>query len=255
MRVFELEGRTALVTGAGQGVGAGIAELMARQGAVVAVNDVVAERAEAVVERIRAAGGAAHVLPFDVTDRAAAGPAVRGFERRAAPVDILVNNAGNGGAEGFRPTRFRDADPAEWQRFAEVNLFGVMNTTRAVLDGMCARRYGRIITIASGAGVQGLGFGVSLYGAAKGGAIAFTRHLAMEHARDGITANSVAVGLIDPAASGRQADKTAAMAKAIPVGRLGTPEDIGAVCVFLASREAEWITGQTWQVNGGQPTT
>ncbi|MCF2528309.1 SDR family NAD(P)-dependent oxidoreductase [Yinghuangia soli] len=253
--MFELEGRTALVTGAGQGVGAGIATLLARQGAVVAVNDIVAERAEKAAAAIRAAGGAAHALPFDVTDTAAVAAAVRTFERSVAPVDILVNNAGNGGAEGFRPTRFRDADPADWQRFADINLFGVMNATRAVLDGMCARRFGRIVTIASGAGTQGMNIGVSLYGAAKGGAIAFTRHLAIEHARDGITANSLAVGLIDPAASGRQASATVNLAKAIPVGRLGTPEDIGAACVFLASREAEWITGQTWQINGGSPTT
>lgn len=253
--MFELEGRAALVTGAGQGVGAGVAALLARQGAVVAVNDIVPERAEQTAARIREDGGTAHALPFDVTDTGGLGAAVRTFERTVAPVDILVNNAGNGGAAGFRPGRFRDSDPADWQRFADINLFGVMNATRAVLDGMCARKYGRVITIASGAGLQGLNIGVSLYGAAKGGAIAFTRHLAVEHARDGITANSVAVGLIDPAASGREASATVAMAKAIPVGRLGTPEDIGAVCVFLASREAAWITGQTWQVNGGAPTT
>ncbi|NUU20563.1 MAG: SDR family oxidoreductase, partial [Streptomycetaceae bacterium] len=204
---------------------------------------------------IREAGGVAHALPFDVTEHGAVGSVVRKFERTVAPFDILVNNAGNGGADGFRPARFRDSAPGEWQRFADVNLFGVMNVTRAVLDGMCARRFGRVITIASGAGLQGLNIGVSLYGAAKGGAIAFTRHLAVEHARDGITANALAVGLIDPAASGREASATVGMAKAIPVGRLGRPEDIGAVCVFLASREAEWITGQTWQINGGAPTT
>ncbi|MGA4539974.1 SDR family NAD(P)-dependent oxidoreductase [Uniformispora flossi] len=253
--MFELDGRTALVTGAGQGVGTGIAVALARQGAVVAVNDIVAERAAETVASITEAGGTAYALPFDVTDRTAVASEVRAFERRVAPFDILVNNAGNGGAEGFRPTKFRDTEPADWQRFADVNLFGVMNTTRAVLDGMCARRHGRIITIASGAGITGASFGISLYGAAKGGAIAFTRHLAMENARDGITANTLALGLMDPAASGRTASVTTEMAKGIPVGRLGRPEDIGAACVFLASREAEWITGQTWQLNGGAPTS
>jgi len=253
--VFTLDGRTALVTGAGQGVGAGIARLLAAQGAVVAVNDLDAERAAKTVEEIRGAGGHAHTAVFDVTDPQAAAVAVRTFERSVAPIDILVNNAGNGGAEGFRPARFRETTPQDWQRFADVNLFGVMACTKAVIDGMCARRFGRVITIASGAGVTGQSFGISLYGAAKGGAISFMRHLAMETARDGVTANTIALGLMDPRPSGRELSHTADQARHIPVGRLGSPEDAGATCVFLASEEAAWITGQTLQVNGGATTT
>ncbi|OPC81679.1 hypothetical protein B4N89_12635 [Embleya scabrispora] len=253
--MFALDGRAALVTGAGQGVGAGIARLLAAQGAIVAVNDLDAERAERVSTTIRDAGGRAYPAVFDVTDPRAALLAIRAFERAVAPVDILVNNAGNGGAEGFRPTRFRQTVPEDWQRFADVNLFGVMACTKAVLDGMCARRFGRVITIASAAGVSGQAFGISLYGAAKGGAIAFMRHLAMETARDGVTANTVALGLMDPRPSGRELAHTAEQAERIPVGRLGTPEDAGAICAFLASTESAWITGQTLQVNGGAITT
>lgn len=253
--MFELDGRVALVTGAGQGVGAGIADALAAAGATVAVNDIDAERAEARAARIRQAGGAAYALAFDVTDAAAVADAVRAFERQTAPFDTLVNNAGNGGAGGFRPARFRETSPEDWRRFADVNLFGVMNCVKAVVDGMCARRFGRVVTIASGAGVTGASFGISLYGAAKGGAIAFMRHLALETARDGVTANSIALGLMDPRPSGRELSATVDQARGIPVGRLGSPQDAAALCVFLASAEAGWMTGQTLQLNGGQNTT
>lgn len=253
--MFELQGRTALVTGAGQGVGAGIARALAGQGAQVAVNDIDKDRAEATAQTIRDAGGTAHALPFDVTDYAAVAETVRTFAHHTAPVDILVNNAGNAGAGAFRPTPFRESDPADWRRFTEVNLFGVMNCVKAVIDGMAARRYGRVVTIASGSGVIGQAIGVSLYAAAKGGAIAFMRHLAMESAADGITANTIALGLIDPAASGREATHTREMAARLPVGRIGAPDDPAAMCAYLVSSEAAWITGQTLHLNGGSYTT
>ncbi|MEU8139616.1 SDR family NAD(P)-dependent oxidoreductase [Streptodolium elevatio] len=253
--MFDLHGRTALVTGAGQGVGAGIAELLAAQGALVAVNDLDAARADATVKHIRDAGHQARALVFDVTDPESVADAVRSFAHDAAPVDILVNNAGNAGAGAFRPRPFRETEPHEWRRFTEVNLFGVMNCAKAVLDGMADRRHGRIITIASGSGVVGQAIGVSLYAAAKGGAIAFMRHLAMETAADGITANTIALGMIDPAASGRVADHTRELAKRIPVGRIGLPDDAGALCAYLASDQAAWITGQTLHLNGGSYTS
>lgn len=253
--MFELDGKTALITGAGQGVGAGIARTLAEQGALVAVNDIDKARADDVVRAIRGAGGQAHAMPFDVTDLGAVADAVRTFERQVAPIDILVNNAGNAGAGAFQPTPFRATDPADWRRFAEVNLFGVMNCAKSVIDGMAARGHGRIVTIASGSGVIGQGIGVSLYAAAKGGAIAFMRHLAIESAADGITANTIALGLIDPAASGREATVTREMAARLPVGRIGVPEDAGALCAYLASPEASWITGQTFHLNGGSYTS
>jgi len=248
--MFELDGRVALVTGAGQGVGAGIARLLALQGAAVGVNDRVGERAERVAAEIVAAGGRAQAQPFDVTDAAAVQAGVAKLEAALGPVDVLVNNAGVPEGMGLAP--FREMPPASWARYVDLNLYGVLHVTRAVLDGMCQRGFGRIVTISSGAGQVGLGIGVSLYGAGKGGAIAFMRHLALEVARFGVTANTLALGLMSNAAD---ASGVAGIERTIPVGRAGLPEDVGAAVVFLASREAGWITGQTLGVNGGSVTS
>jgi NAD(P)-dependent dehydrogenase (short-subunit alcohol dehydrogenase family) len=253
--MFELQHKTALVTGAGQGVGAGIARLLAEQGALVAVNDVAAARADATAAKIRDAGYLAKALPFDVTDYDQVSTAIAAFERKTAPFDILVNNAGNAGDGAFRPKPFRASEPGEWRRFTDVNLFGVMNCAKSVIDGMSSRGHGRIITIASGSGVMGQAIGVSLYAAAKGGAIAFMRHLALEMASEGITANTIALGMIDPATSGRVANHTRKLAARIPVGRTGSPEDAGALCAYLASDQASWVTGQTIHLNGGSYTS
>jgi NAD(P)-dependent dehydrogenase (short-subunit alcohol dehydrogenase family) len=250
--VFDLSGRVALVTGAGQNVGAGIARALAAQGATVAVNDVDADRAQATVAAVEQAGGQAIAVPFDVTDREAALDAIDGTRSQIGRVDVLVNNAGNAGANTFTPTQFRDLDPEEWTKFVDVNLWGVVNCTKAVIDGMCDRGWGRVITISSGAGVVGIRLGISMYGAGKGGAIAFMRHVAVEVARFGVTANCVALGLMGTATP---TDATASLSRSVPTGRLGTPEDVGAACVYLASDEASWITGQTVNLNGGTITT
>jgi NAD(P)-dependent dehydrogenase (short-subunit alcohol dehydrogenase family) len=241
--MFDLSGKSAVVTGAGQNVGAGIARALAAQGATVHVNDIVGERAQRTVDQITAAGGTAAVASFDVTDYDAVTDAMAAI----GTVDILVNNAGNGGAEGMGLTQFRDSEPAGWMGAINVNLFGVLHCSRAVINGMCERGFGRVITISSGAGITGLRIGVSPYAAGKGGAIAFMRHLAVENARDGVTANSLALGLMQPENSG----PVDALAKQIPVGRTGTPEDVGFACVYLASNEASWITGQTIHLDGG----
>jgi len=244
--VFDLAGRTALVTGAGQNVGAGIARALADRGAQVIVNDLRPERAAEVVEAIFEAGGSAIAVPFDVTDLAAVQAGLAG-----ATVDICVNNAGNGGAAGMVPTPFVDLDPADWRGPIDVNLGGVMNVVHVVLRPMIDRGWGRIVTIASGAGTAGVGIGVAPYSAGKGGAIGFMRSLALEVARRGVTANSVALGLMDNVGSAA----TAQLARSIPVGRLGTPADVAAMCVYLASEEAGWITGQTIGLNGGSITS
>lgn len=245
--MFDLTSRVALVTGGGQGVGEGIAHALAAQGAHVLVNDVVGDRAEAVASAIRRGGGSADATPFDVTDL----DAVRAAVAPGPPVDILVNNTGNGGAAGMAVAPFRDLDPSAWDGPIRVNLHGVLNCAKAVIDGMCERGWGRVITISSGAGTAGVAIGVSPYSAGKGGGIAFTRTLALEVARSGVTANTLAIGLMgmpDPTV-------TAALARSIPVGRTGTPEDIAAAVVWLASSEASWVTGQTIEINGGSVTT
>jgi 3-oxoacyl-[acyl-carrier protein] reductase len=245
--VFDLHGKVALVTGAGQNVGAGIARALAAQGARVAVNDIVAERAEGIAAEIRAAGGESVALPFDVTHL----PGVSEAVSRLGAVDILVNNAGNGGAERMALSPFVDMDPAAWEGPIRVNLYGVLHCCHAVVGGMCARGWGRVITISSGAGTGGVAIGVTPYSAGKGGGIAFTRSLALEVAAQGVTANTLALGLMGM----RDPTVTAHLARAIPVGRTGTPTDVAAACVWLASDEAGWVTGQTIEINGGSITT
>ena len=151
---------------------------------------------------------------------------------------------------GVQP--FRDSHPSAWRSYVDLNLYGVMNCSHAVIGGMSERGFGRIITISSGAGTVGLALGVSPYAAGKGGAIAFMRHLALESAGQGITANTVAIGLIDNHADPKVAEH---LASTIPVGRMGQPSDIGPLCVYLASDEASWMTGQTLELNGGSVTT
>ncbi|MGD0044169.1 MAG: SDR family NAD(P)-dependent oxidoreductase [Isosphaeraceae bacterium] len=247
--MFDLHGRVALITGAGQGVGAEIARALARQGAMVAVNDLVADRAQAVVEQIKAGGGQAVAMPFDVTDL----PLVREEIARLLQVDILVNNAGNSGTtERMLVRQFVDMEPESWEGPIRVNLYGVLHCCSAVVGGMCERGWGRVITISSGAATAGVGIGVTPYSAGKGGGIAFTRSLALEVASQGVTANTLAIGLMESPAGPRV---TAGLARGIPVGRTGTPSDVAAACVWLASEEAAWVTGQTIQINGGSVTT
>jgi NAD(P)-dependent dehydrogenase (short-subunit alcohol dehydrogenase family) len=249
--MFDLTGKVALVTGAGQGVGAGIGEVLARQGAAIAVNDLHGDRAAHTVEAIVRAGGRAVAAPFDVADRDAVNAGVAQVERALGPVDILVNNAGI--PETMAAIKFLDLDPSAWDPYIDVNLYGVLNCSKAVVDGMCERGWGRVITISSGAGVVGLNIGVSLYAAGKGGAIAFMRHLALETARKGVTANSLALGLMHKERTDRTV--TGAMERQIPVGRLGTGLDVGYLCAYVASDEASWLTGQTININGGSVTS
>jgi len=248
--MFDLSGRKALVTGAGQGVGRGIACALAAQGAAIAVNDLYAERAADTVGAIQDVGGRAIAAPFDVCDYDTARDGLTKAEAELGSLDILVNNAGV--PPGMGVAQFRDTTPDQWRPYVELNTYGVMNCTHAVIDGMCERGHGRIVTISSGAGTVGIPLGITAYGAGKGGGIAFMRHLAMEVASTGVTANSIAIGMID---NHSQPEVTAHMVKGVPVGALGQPEDIAALVVYLASDEAKWMTGQTLQLNGGNVTT
>ena len=249
---LDLSGRTALVTGAGQGVGAAVGALLAEAGALVAVNDLVAERAAAQARALRDAGGDAVAAPFDVTDLDMVTDAVA----RLGRVDILVNNAGNAGGDTWPGmTVFAQTTPADWEKFLRVNLYGVMNVTRAVLPGMIDGGWGRIITIISDAARVGEPK-MAVYAAAKAGAAGLTRSIANEVGRHGITANNVALGtmrtpLTEPAWAGLDERETAERMKGYAVRRPGLPDDVAALVGYLAGPAASWITGQTIPLNGG----
>ncbi len=256
LNLLDLTGRVALVTGAGQGVGAQTARYLAGHGARVVVNDYVAERAEAVVAEIEAAGGVAMAAPGDVTDFEAVEQIVATAAERLGTVDVLVNNAGNAGADPSAVTRrpFWEKAPSEWEPFLQVNLYGPLNCARAVIPGMIeAGRGGRLITVISDAGRVGEP-GLEAYSAAKAGAAGLTRALARSLGQFGITANNVAIAATrTPAIEAMTANEELAkrVLRNYIIRRFGEPSDVAAMITFLASGSSTWITGQTYPVNGG----
>ena len=243
--LFDLSGRVALVTGAGQGMGVGIARALARQGARVAVNDLYPERAQATVDQLRSQGLQALAAPGDVADAAARQAIVSRVRDGLGEVDILVNNAGvpPGMSTSLRP--FKDLGDADFERQLDLNLRAVLGLTRLVVDGMCGRRFGRIVIVSSESWRVGLSFGLSNYAAAKAAALGFMRQLAHEVGRQGVTANAVSLGTMN---NYGYEDRASA------VGRTGTPDDVGAAVAYLASAEASWMTGQVLPLNGGAIT-
>ena len=239
--------RTALITGSGQNMGLGVAQHLAQQGVQVVINDIDAERAEEAAASIRSAGGQAVAAAFDITQTDIAVPRIQQLEREVAPIDILVNNAGNAGTQATHQIPFKDMPPAEWDMYIGVNLYGVLNCTHAVLNGMCERGWGRVITISSEAGRAGLDINVSVYGAAKAGAAHLMRHIAREVGPYGVTANVVSLGLMDNV----PAEFTDKIVKTIPTRRLGSGQDVAAAVDYLISDGGSWVTGQTLPVNGG----
>ena len=248
-----LDAKRAIVTGAGQGVGEGIARMLASTGVHVLVNDLVADRADDVVAGIERAGGRARAVCFDVTDH----DGVRAAIDAHGPVDILVNNAGNAGSDGWPGSSpFVDSMPAEWSRFIDVNLVGVMSCVHAVLPGMIEARWGRIVTIVSDSGRTG-GAQMAAYGAAKAGAAGFGRGIAHEVARYGITVNNLSLGTMRTPLSAAfwddpdQAERHASILSDYLVRRPGEPDDAAWMVTALVSPRAAWVTGQTIPVNGG----
>ena len=236
-----LQGHRALITGGAKGIGAAIAETFAREGATVVIADL---DANAAAHHAGTIGATAFAL--DVTDY----DAVRAGVAAHGPFAILVNNAGFD-----QHAFFTDTTPADWRRLLAINLESVFACTHAVLPAMQAASYGRIVNIASEAGRLG-SRGGAVYAAAKGGVIAFTKSIARENARFGITVNAIAPGPIDTpmlrAAVARRGQKILdAMTGATLVRRLGTPDEVAAAAVFLASGAAGFITGETLGVSGG----
>lgn len=243
--MFDLTGRTALVTGSGRGVGAGIARALASQGARIAINDYFPERAEEMAASLREQGTEAIAVPFDVTDREAVSAGVAKVADQLGPVDILVNNVGTL-PHGMTPTPFLQTPEEDWPKHINNTLYGTLNCCRCVAQSMSERGWGRIIAISSDAGRVGH-FGSTVYGAAKAAMEGLMRTLAKELGPTGVTANSIVLGLIDtvPEEYAKGAEKY------FSTGRIGTPEDIGAASVYLASDEAGWVTGHSLVVNGG----
>jgi 3-oxoacyl-[acyl-carrier protein] reductase len=246
-----LDGRSAIVTGAGARTGRQIAHELARAGATVWVNDLHLELAETVANEISAAGGAAHAIAGDVCDL----DSVRGLREQTGPVDILVNNAGSGVrafAEGTALIEpFIASDPAAWDPVIAVNLYGVLNMTHTFLPSMVDQGWGRVVTIVSDAGRKGER-SQAVYGAAKAAAMGFMRGIAQEVGRKGVTANCIALGTIAVEGGADEgSDQFKAIIRSYPVGRLGQPHDPAPLAVFLCSDAGEWITGQVYPVNGG----
>lgn len=250
MRRFE--GKTVVVTGGGGGIGGATCRRFAAEGAAVAVFDLNLEAAEKVAAGIREAGGRAQALRCDIADRTSVDTAVAATEAALGPIAVLVNNAG---WDIFKP--FTKTAPAEWERLIAINLTGALHMHHAVLPGMVARKAGRIVNVASDAARVGSS-GEAVYAACKGGLVAFSKTLAREHARHGITVNLVCPGPTDTALLTGVAQGAAspeklleAFAKAIPMGRLGQPDDLAGAIAFFGSDDASFITGQVVSVSGG----
>jgi 2-hydroxycyclohexanecarboxyl-CoA dehydrogenase len=246
-----LSRRIALVTGAARGIGRAIALELTAQGRDVAVADILADEVESLAAEMELLGSRAIAVSLDVTDRNSVATALDNVDQELGPVDVLVNNAG---WDEMRP--FVETDEAFWDRVIEINFKGCLRLTRAALPGMLARRWGRIVNIGSDAGRVGSS-GESVYAGAKAGVIAFTKTIARESARAGVTANCVAPGptrtpMLASMAEGEKGAKLVeALERAVPMRRLGEPEDVAAAVGFLASDRAGYITGQTLSVSGG----
>lgn len=244
--MFRLDGRTALVTGASQGIGETIATRLAAQGARVVLAARGEEKLAALAARIREAGGEASTLRLDLAQGGEIADRLRELPAEWAEIDILVNNAGIT-ADGLLARMSLE----QWQSVIDVNLTGTFVVTREISRGMLRRRRGRIVTISSVVGLMG-NAGQANYAAAKAGLIGFTKSLAKELASRGITANVVAPGFVETAMTDALPEATrAAMLEDIALRRFGAAEEVAAAVVYLASDEAGYVTGQVLNVSGG----
>ena len=244
--------KTVVVTGGGGGIGGATCRRFADEGAAVAVFDLNLDAAEKVTAGIRAEGGRAQAFRCDITDRASVDAAVIEAEKSLGPIDVLVNNAG---WDVFRP--FTKTEPAQWDKLIAINLTGALHMHHAVLPGMAARKKGRIVNIASDAARVGSS-GEAVYAACKGGLVSFSKTIAREHARHGVTVNVVCPGPTDTAlfadykeGAGNPEKLMEAFTRSIPLGRIGQPNDLPGAILFFASDDAAFVTGQVLSVSGG----
>jgi 3-oxoacyl-[acyl-carrier protein] reductase len=241
--MFRLDGKSALITGASGGIGAAIARTLHAQGAVVALSGT---RRDALDHLAAELGERAFVCPADLRDATEPDALVAAAEQAAGPLAVLVNNAGM--TRDMLALRMHDED---WQAVIDIDLTAPFRLARAALRGMLRRRAGRIINISSIVGATG-NAGQANYAAAKAGLVGMSKALAQEVASRGITVNVVAPGFITTPMTDRLPEQQRSrLTDAIPLGRLGQPDDVAAAVVYLASNEAGWITGATLHVNGG----
>ncbi|HEY2396699.1 MAG TPA: acetoacetyl-CoA reductase [Rudaea sp.] len=239
--------RVALVTGGTGGIGTAIVKRLATLGHKVATNYRDKSKADAWVAQLKAQGVDAAVVPGDVGDVASAEAMVKAVEQQLGPIDILINNAGI-----TRDTTFHKMSAMQWQEVINTNLNSCFNMTRPVIDGMRARKWGRIIQISSINGQKGQ-YGQANYAASKAGMHGFTISLAQENAKFGITVNTVSPGYVaTEMVMAVPEDVRNKIAAQIPVGRLGDPDEIAYAVAFFANEEARWITGANLSINGGQ---
>jgi len=245
-------GKVVVVTGGGGGIGGATCRRFAREGAKVAVFGLNLDAAGKVAAQIEQAGGVAAAFACDIARRAEVDAAVDAAGTKLGPIDVLINNAG---WDVFRP--FVKTEPAQWEKLIAVNLVGALHMHHAVLPGMAARKSGRIVNIASDAARVGSS-GEAVYAACKGGLVAFSKTIAREHARHGVTVNVVCPGPTDTAlfaeykeGAGNPENLVEAFTRSIPLGRIGQPDDLPGAILFFASDEAAYITGQVLSVSGG----
>jgi NAD(P)-dependent dehydrogenase (short-subunit alcohol dehydrogenase family) len=243
----DLSGKIAVVTGAGRGLGAAIADVLADRGAHVIVNDRTLEPATEAVEKIRGRGGSASPIAFDVADTTQVEDAFRQLLADHGRVDILINNAGIGDFISFP-----EISSEKWDRMINIHLKGSFNCCQAVLAAMKAKEYGKIVNVSSVAGKRGDFSGNAHYTAAKAGIIGLTKSLARYAAPFGINVNAIAPGLVATDLTDEMSPEWKATTIAhIPAGRLGQPEEIARATAFLVSDDASYIFGETLSVNGG----